>query len=423
MVHVAIIGCGIVGASIAFELSNCPKLKVTVFDKQPPAQASTGAALGVLMGVISHKTKGRNWQLRETSLQRYETLIPELEAMTGRKIPFNQQGILMLCAEGEDLSKWEKLKTTRQSQGWELEIWDLEQVRDRNPDLNLNDRIIGAIYSPQDRQVDPTALTLALVDAAKINGVNFEFGIEVKGLMGGQDAHPTTNVIPCGTGILPVAEDCGTGILPVAEDCGTGILPVAEDCGTGILPVVEDCGTGILPVAEDCGTGILPVAENFDWIIIAAGLGSSALTASLNQLVDIRPVLGQALHFRLQNPLGNSDFTPVITCDDVHIVPLGNQEYWVGATVEFSENGGEIQANAEILNGVFEKAIALCPALAAATILRKWSGLRPRPERRSAPIIDRLPGASNILIASGHYRNGVLLAPATAHTIREMILQ
>jgi glycine oxidase len=409
MVRVAIIGCGIVGASIAFELSNYPELKVTVFDKQPPAQASTGAALGVLMGVISHKTKGRNWQLRETSLQRYETLIPELEAMTGRKIPFNKQGILMLCAEGEDLSKWEKLKATRQSQGWELEIWDLEQVRDRNPHLNLNDNIIGAIYSPQDRQVDPTALTLALVDAAKLKGVNFEFGVEVQNLMGGQDAHPTTKSLSCGTGILPVPQD---SINPTTKSpsCGIGILPVAEN---SINPTTK---------SPSCGTGILPVAENFDWVIIAAGLGSSALTASVNQLIDIRPVLGQALHFRLQNPLENSDFAPVITCDDVHIVPLGNQEYWVGATVEFSENGGEIQANAEMLNGVFEKAIALCPALAEATILRKWSGLRPRPERRSAPIIDRL-GNSNILIASGHYRNGVLLAPATARTIREMILQ
>ena len=313
------------------------------------------------MGVISHKTKGRSWQLRETSLQRYETLIPELEAMTGRKIPFNQQGILMLCAEGEDLSKWEKLKATRQSQGWELEIWDLDRVRDRNPHLNLNHNIIAAIYSPQDRQVDPTALTLALVDAAKLKGVNFEFGVEVAG--------------------------------------------------------IADLDSQMCEIQTTVGK------LEFDWLIIAAGLGSSALTASLNQLVDIRPVLGQALHFRLQNPLGNSDFAPVITCDDVHIVPLGNQEYWVGATVEFSENGGEIQANAEMLNGVFKKAIALCPALATATIIKQWSGLRPRPERRSAPIIDRLSGNSNILIASGHYRNGVLLAPATARTIREMIVQ
>ena len=360
MVRVAIIGCGIVGASIAFELSNYPELKITVFDKQPPAQASTGAALGVLMGAISHKTKGRSWQLRETSLQRYETLIPELEAMTGRKIPFNKQGILMLLSQGEDLSKWGKLQATRSAQGWELEIWDLERVRDRNPHLNLNDNIIGAIYSPRDRQVDPTALTLALVDAAKLKGVDFEFGVEVAG--------------------------------------------------------IADLDSQMCEIQTTVGK------LEFDWLIIAAGLGSSALTASLNQLVDIRPVLGQALHFRLQNPLRNSDFAPVITCDDVHIVPLGDGEYWVGATVEFSQNGGEVQANAEMLDGVFKKAIALCPALATATIIKQWSGLRPRPERRSAPVIDRL-GNSNILIASGHYRNGVLLAPATARIIREMIVQ
>ncbi|MGB7893042.1 MAG: FAD-dependent oxidoreductase [Microcoleus sp.] len=350
MVRVAIIGCGIIGASIAFELSQFPELKVTVFDKQPPAQGSTGAALGVLMGVISHKTKGRNWQLRETSLQRYETLIPELEAVTGRKIPFNKQGILMLCSEGEDLSKWEKLIATRDSQGWQLELWDRERVRDRCPHLYLNNNIIAGIYSPQDRQVDPTALTLALVDAAERNGVIFEFGVPVE-------------------------------------------------------------------------AAAIAASLEFDRLIVCAGLGSAAVTASLNQLVDIRPVLGQALHLRSPNPLGNPDFSPVITCDDVHIVPVENQEFWVGATVEFSENGGEIAANADMLAQVMARAIALCPALAEAEIIRKWSGLRPRPEGRPAPIIGTLPGNDRVLIASGHYRNGVLLAPATARSIREMILQ
>jgi glycine/D-amino acid oxidase-like deaminating enzyme len=375
MVRVAIIGCGIIGASIAFELSQFPELKVTVFDKQPPAQGSTGAALGVLMGVISHKTKGRNWQLRETSLQRYETLIPELEAVTGRKIPFNKQGILMLCSEGEDLSKWEKLIATRDSQGWQLELWDRERVRDRCPHLYLNDQIIAAIYSPQDRQVDPTALTLALVDAAERNGVIFEFGVEVE------------------------------GITQLNSQVSQIQLPSS------------------IAVNKSCGTGILPVAENFDRLIVCAGLGSAAVTASLNQLVDIRPVLGQALHLLTPNPVGNPDFRPVITCDDVHIVPLGNQEFWVGATVEFSENGGEIQANSDMLEQVMAKARSLCPALADAEIIRKWSGLRPRPEGRPAPIIETLPGNDRVLIASGHYRNGVLLAPATARSIREMILQ
>ncbi|MEG4485024.1 FAD-dependent oxidoreductase [Microcoleus sp. D2_18a_B4] len=375
MVRVAIIGCGIVGASIAFELSQFPELKVTVFDKQPPAQGSTGAALGVLMGVISHKTKGRNWQLRETSLQRYETLIPELEAVTGRKIPFNKQGILMLCSEGEDLSKWEKLIATRDSQGWQLELWDRERVRSCCPHLYLNDQIIAAIYSPQDRQVDPTALTLALVEAAKLKGVNFEFGVEVQGIT---ELNSQVSEIQLASSIA---------------------------------------------VNKSCGTGILPVAENFDRLIVCAGLGSAAVTASLNQLVDIRPVLGQALHLRTPTPVGNPDFSPVITCDDVHIVPLGDREFWVGATVEFSENGGAIPANADMLAQVIARASSLCPALAFASIIRKWSGLRPRPEGRPAPIIEMLPGNERVLIASGHYRNGVLLAPATARSIREMILQ
>ncbi|NJL45328.1 MAG: hypothetical protein HC922_05420, partial [Leptolyngbyaceae cyanobacterium SM2_3_12] len=52
-----------------------------------PASGSTGAALGVAMAVISHKVKGRNWRLRQQSLQRYQTLIPELEASTGQAHP------------------------------------------------------------------------------------------------------------------------------------------------------------------------------------------------------------------------------------------------------------------------------------------------------------------------------------------------
>ncbi|MGL5063617.1 MAG: NAD(P)/FAD-dependent oxidoreductase [Microcoleus sp.] len=378
MARVAVIGCGIIGASIAFELSRFRELQVTVFDKQQPAQASTGAALGVLMGVISRKIKGRNWQLRETSLRDYEALIPELETVTGRKIPFNKQGILLLCSEGEDLSKWEQLAVNRKSQGWQLEIWDVKKAGDRCHYLNLNDNIIAAIYSPQDRQVDPTVLTLALVDAARKNGVDFEFCEAVN-------------------------------VLNEATLEGYQTQAVEAERGGKL--------TGLYRIQTSSGS------RDFDWLIVAAGLGSTALTASLNQSIDIRPVLGQAVHLRLPNSLGNAGFAPVITCDDVHIVPVGHRECWVGATVEFPENGGEIVPNCDMLSEVISRAIALCPALAEAEIVKQWSGLRPRPEKRPAPIIDRLSGNSNVLIASGHYRNGVLLAPATARSIREMILR
>jgi glycine/D-amino acid oxidase-like deaminating enzyme len=77
MSQVVVIGCGIIGAAIAYELSLVAGLEITVLDRQQPAQGATGAALGVLMGAISKKTKGRAWQLRQSSMQRYETLIPE----------------------------------------------------------------------------------------------------------------------------------------------------------------------------------------------------------------------------------------------------------------------------------------------------------------------------------------------------------
>ncbi|MBD2774248.1 NAD(P)/FAD-dependent oxidoreductase [Iningainema tapete] len=388
--NVVIIGCGVVGAAVAYELCQVKGLKITVVDKQPPAQASTGAALGVLMGVISHKIKGNAWRMRHTSIQRYETLIPELEAKSGLHIPFNRQGILMLLLpsnpslqggqappnppyEGglEEISKWEKLVEVRQAQGLPLEIWSKAKLQQICPQID-DEEITSAVYSPSDRQVDPTALTLALVEAAKQQGVTFKFGVDVLGGVG--------DLLSRGVG---------------------------EEGSRGEVNLTQVLSTEGKIAA--------------DWFVIAAGLGSHALTTQLNQIVDIRPVLGQALHLRLNYPLGNPDFQPVITGNDVHIVPVGGGNYWVGATVEFPSDTMEIPKDIQLLESVKQQALTYCPDLAFATTIRTWSGLRPRPEKRPAPIIDKLPGYNNVLLATGHYRNGVLLAPATAIAIREMI--
>lgn len=363
MKHIAVIGCGIVGAMIAYELSQVPAFKVTVLDRQPPAQAATGAALGVLMGVISQKTRGRAWMMRQVSLQRYATLIPELEAATARQIPWNQQGILMLCFAA-DRDRWQQLVELRRSQGWRLELWDLEKVQANCPQIQ-NSRVTGAVYSPDDRQIDPTALTLALVEAARRNGVTFQFDAAVSGF------------------------ESLSG--PIAQSHCHQIQIVNEHLAV-------------------------------DGVVIAAGLGSTALTQIASRPVDIRPVLGQALRVQLDAPLGDPAFQPVITGEDIHIVPLEHGDYWVGATVEFPI-AGESVADPDRLQEVWQAAIALCPALAQATILQTWSGLRPRPSDRPAPVIEQLSGYSNIFVATGHYRNGILLAPATALAVREAVLR
>jgi glycine/D-amino acid oxidase-like deaminating enzyme len=399
MTQVVTIGCGIIGAAIAYELSLVPELSVTVLDRQPPVLGATAAALGVLMGAISHKVKGKAWQMRQASLKRYESLIPELEAITGKKIPFNQQGILKLLFpqpgsgnEEENLASWEKLVKIRQTQGFQLEIWDIAEIQFRCPHIDCQNAI-AAVYSPQDRQVDPAALTLALIDAAERNSVSFKFVVSVE---------------PFWSNLAPDVNSHEAICDRIETTAGT----------------------------IDC-----------DWLIISAGLGSTQITNSLQAPVEIQPVLGQALQLQLPHPLGHPDFQPVITADDVHIVPftsppatldltpgpsprrrgeLGGlglpMDYWVGATVEFPPENGEVVADPACLERVKKKAIALCPSLAAASIVKTWSGLRPRPTSEPAPIVRPLAGYRNVLLATGHYRNGILLAPATAQAIREAIL-
>ena len=144
MIRIAIIGAGVIGATIAYELSLIKGLKITLIDKEVSTMGSTRAALGVAMGILSTKMKGRGWKLRHTSLQRYKTLIPELETLTKQSIPINHQRILMLKFTEKQIRQWKELITIRKSQGYNLEIWDKETLHKKCPQIEKN-TIIGAV--------------------------------------------------------------------------------------------------------------------------------------------------------------------------------------------------------------------------------------------------------------------------------------
>ncbi len=354
---ISIIGCGIIGATIAYELSCSTECQINVYDSQQPAQAATGAALGVLMGIISQKIKGRAWNFRKESITRYQTLIPELEKITKSKISHNSQGLVKLLSVEDNLAQWEQLATTRAEQDWQLQLWNARQVATQLPQINRH--FTGsAVYSPQDLQVDPVALATALVTAAKLNGVTFQFDRSIESI---------------------------TADNPASCDISTPDATISSD-----------------------------------WVIVTAGLGSTSLLAP-HSLIEIQPVLGQAYQIRLPQPLGNPDFQPVIIAEDVNIVPCGGNNYWVGATVEFPVDG-VMTAQPAALARIKQIATEICPMLATGEIIRTWQGLRPRPNHRPAPVIDRVGINQRVLVATGHYRNGILLAPATARIIGDMLL-
>ena len=373
MPKIVVVGCGIVGALVAYELSHQLSADIIVLDKGEPAQASTGAALGVLMGTISGKVKGRTWRLREASLRRYPLLISEL-AEQGYSVPFNTHGIVSLCYDEAKLPRWETLKEKRQTQGWPLEIWTPDELKARCPQVSLcagDSSVKAAVYSAADRQVHPQVLTHALVKAAEQRGVTFYKNAEV----------------------------------------------------------VQ------LEMSEGRCSQVQTTAGTFeaDWVVLTAGLGSAALTQFSNEPLELMPVLGQAMEIQLPAVLGKDDFQPVINGHDIQFVPLGDGRYWLGATVEFppedwpkdwTKNGAQtdrLEAEAEGLANLKKGAEGFVAAIAQATILKTWSGLRPRPVGQPAPVIKPLAGTDNVTLATGHYRNGVLLAPATAQQVCDLL--
>ncbi|MBE9240425.1 NAD(P)/FAD-dependent oxidoreductase [Synechocystis salina] len=364
MPKVAIVGAGVVGATIAYELSGLPGLTIDLFDAQAPAQGATGAALGILMAVISQKTKGRGWRLREQSLQRYRTLLPELEAATGKTIPGDRQGLVKILLE-EDWSRWQQLQTVRRSQGYPLELWTRAEVEQKLSGWSLDyEAMAGAIYSPWDWQIQPQALTQSLIEAAQQRGVRCHF-------------QQTVHSLPPAT---------------VSKHCQS--LPTSQDD----FPV--------------------------DYVIVTAGLGSDPLVGTANgknPLLQLQPVIGQA--FLLQfadayNPLHHSPWRSVLTTEDIHLVPLANGQFWLGATVEFPADCPSGEPNTELREKLWQQAIAYYPFLERAEIINYWSGKRPRPVGESAPVIRPLDGYDNVLLATGHHRNGVLLAPGTAQEVK-----
>ncbi|AFY75017.1 glycine/D-amino acid oxidase, deaminating [Synechococcus sp. PCC 7502] len=361
MIKIIIVGAGIIGAAIAYELSQVSKLgianlNITVLEAQSEVgQGSTKSALGVMMAACSITTNhnGALTNLRLTSLRRYESLVPELEAKTGIDIPYNRHGIFMLInnLEGDLEDKWKALIALRASQGFRMEWIDGSRLRSQYPQFQAK---VG-LHSFDDRSVNPHILLQALVTAAKLNGVEFKCD------------HPVHN-----------------------------------------LNELDQLAP--------------------DWVILAAGLGSSPL---IQQVLKSKtkpdvlfPVGGQAIQVYLPpaelKTNWQTDLKSVLHCEDVNIVPAGNDQYLIGATVEFDY---EVLPRAENVDLLLEQAIGFCPAFAKAKILSTWAGDRPRPKFQGSPIIGFIPNLKNTLVATGHFRNGVLMAPVTAQIVKDLILE
>ena len=155
--------------------------------------------------------------------------------------------------------------------------------------------------------------------------------------------------------------------------------------------------------------------------VIEVDTGSERLSA--RSLVDcrgawsgppVRPRKGQSLYVQ---PKRASLLGHVIAAPEVYLVPRSSGKILIGATVE--DVGYDKTVEPETVQRLYRAAVELAPELASATVTESWAGLRPgTPD--NLPILGEteIPG---VFIASGHFRNGILLAPVTARIMADLV--
>jgi glycine oxidase len=148
-----------------------------------------------------------------------------------------------------------------------------------------------------------------------------------------------------------------------------------------------------------------------DTVVVAAGCGTAALTG-----LPVRPLKGQLLRLRGEPALIRHVISGYADGRHVYLVPRADGEIVVGATQE------ERTDNAVTAGGVLEllrAAVDLVPALADFELVEAIAGHRPATPD-NAPLLGRL--GERTIVAAGHHRNGVLLAPVTADLIADLVV-
>lgn len=155
--------------------------------------------------------------------------------------------------------------------------------------------------------------------------------------------------------------------------------------------------------------------ERADAVVVAAGCWSGTIEGLAPDVLAVRPVKGQVL--RLRGPAGQSPAEHNIRGLDAYLVPRSDGEVVVGATVE--ERGYDTTVTGGAVYDLLRAALELLPDVGELALVETSAGLRPgTPD--NAPLIGP-SGIDSVVLATGHYRNGILLAPVTADTVVELV--
>ncbi|GAA2045533.1 glycine oxidase ThiO [Catenulispora yoronensis] len=355
---VLIIGGGLIGLATAWRTAR-RGLSVTLCDPEPGANASFAAA-GMLTPVTElHYGEELLLGLNLDSARRYPDFVAELREASGGADPgYRESGTLAVAFDADDRAVLADLHEFQRSLGLRAEWLSGGEARRLEPMLAPSVR--GGLLVEGDHQVDNRMLLAALFAAL--------------------EREPRAELVRARAAELTVAGGRAVGV--VLED-GTAIA-------AGQVVLAAGCWSGQL-------RGIPPEA-----------------------LPPVRPVKGQILRLavpEVYKPFLTHTVRGVVRSNHAYLVPRAHGELVLGATTEEQDYDTSVTAG-----GVYEllrDARALVPGITELPLLETRAALRPgSPD--NAPLIGptALPG---LLAATGHYRHGVLLTPATAEAMAEIL--
>ncbi|MDP3813565.1 glycine oxidase ThiO [Pseudomonas sp.] len=152
-----------------------------------------------------------------------------------------------------------------------------------------------------------------------------------------------------------------------------------------------------------------------DRVVLAAGAWSGELIKTLGIKLPVVPVKGQMILYKCAE-----DFLPaMVLAKGRYAIPRRDGHILIGSTLEHA--GFDKTPTEEALASLKASAVELLPALAAAEVVGHWAGLRPgSPE--GIPFIGPVPGHEGLWLNCGHYRNGLVLAPASCRLLGDLML-
>ncbi|MEO6835748.1 MAG: glycine oxidase ThiO [Candidatus Tumulicola sp.] len=346
---VAVVGAGLIGLAIAFELAE-RGAAVRVYDRAEPGRAASWAGAGMLAPYTEGVENESLLALCAASLAEYPEFVARVRAAGNVDPRLHLDGVLHAAFGDVALARLRERAAALRERGVACAMLGRQETLAAEPWLARN--VSGAILVRGEGHVDNRRLGRALAAACEARGAIV-------------------------TRVGSLAVECDQRrVLGVRTDLG--FAPASA--------VINACGA---------------------WAGSVAGIPASSLP-------PVEPVKGQML--ALEAPIGfvrHPTWVP-----GAYVVPRDDGRLLVGATVERGA-GADVRVTADGVHSLLHAVLAAAPSLAGFTVSETWAGLRPG-SVDGLPFIGPTP-LEGLFVASGHFRNGILLAPVTARLIAQCV--